>query len=513
MHFFKPHSIIATLLLVSLLGVPLFFLKPSPAHAVGFCGFTINTGGSSSGTGGSGNNEVPVKEKEQRSKESLGDCLVSFVAKLAAKMLTQSILDWINSGFKGQPTFVQDPKRFLGDVANEVSGAFIAEVGLSALCTPFRPQIQIALYGVQSYYKRSQCTLDKVINNLNAFYNDFNAGGWTAWISTVQQPQNNPYGAYFISLQEQQLRILDAKQNTRDDANQSQGFLSLYKCSQMDPFYGDPDFPNYETPYHEGGIKGCESASKTTPGKTIAGQADFALTIGGLQLIQADELNEMIGVIADAFVSQLIKQGLSSLSKKDSPDLFIDPSIAIRAQLERDLAAAIAATEAYLSALTGSRDDLEELIGLADDRIACWSAVDAYIPNPPPTEPAPLLYTAKIAEITARKAELLKLLEESPATPEEVAYATNLLEDLQSTDPRKDPPSIRRLLDLGDISTALTEFGKLVGGVPSQEKIDATTAQSGDYAGELIAANTDLLECRELPGGQPTATSTPPVTP
>lgn len=508
MYFLKPHSIIVTLLLVSFLGAPLFLLKPSTAHAVGFCGLNINIGGSSVGAGGG--QEIPVKDKEIRSKESLGDCLVSVAAKLAAKMLTQSILDWINSGFKGQPTFVQDPKRFLGDVANEVSGAFIAEVGLSALCTPFRPQIQIALYGVQSYYKRSQCTLDKVINNLNAFYNDFNAGGWTAWISTVQQPQNNPYGAYFISLQEQQLRILDAKQNTRDDANQSQGFLSLYKCSQMDPFYGDPDFPNYETPYHEGGIKGCESASKTTPGKTIAGQADFALTIGGLQLIQADELNEMIGVIADAFVSQLIKQGLSSLTKANNPDgVFTDPSIAIRAQLERDLAAAIAAIEAYLSALTGSRDDLEELIGLADDRIACWSAVDAYIPNPPPTEPAPLLYTAKIAEITARKAELLKLLEESPATPEEVAYATNLLEDLQSTDPRKDPPSIRRLLDLGDISTALTEFGKLVGGVPSQEKIDATTAQSGDYAGELIAANTDLLECQEIQKTQ----QNPPVTP
>ncbi|MCR4330502.1 MAG: hypothetical protein NUV49_01315 [Patescibacteria group bacterium] len=511
MHFFKPHSIIAILLLVSFLGAPLFFLKPPPTHAASFCGVNINIGGSSSGIGGSGNDEVPVKEKEQRSKESLGDCLVSIAAKIAAKILTQSILDWINSGFKGQPTFVQDPKKFLGDVANEVSGAFIAEVGLSALCTPFRPQIQIALYGIQTYYQRSQCTLGDVVDNLQSFYDDFNAGGWTAWISTVQQPQNNPYGAYFISLQEQQLRILEAKQNARDDASQSGGFLSIYECSRMDPFYGDPDFPNYETPYHEGGIKGCESASKTTPGRTIAGQADFALSIGGRQLIEADELNEMIGVIADAFISQLIKQGLSSLNERDNPDLFEDPSIAIKAQLEADLADAIAATEAYLAALTSGRDTLEELILLADDRIACWTAVDAYgATQEPPIEPQ---YTATIAEIQARKVELLTLLEESPATPEEVAYATDLLDDLQSTDPEKDPPSIRRLLDLGDIITALTEFGKLAGGIPSQEMIDAVAAQSGNYEGELIAANTDLLECQELPGGTPTATSTPPITP
>jgi len=507
MYFFKPHSIIAALLIVSFLGVPLFSLKPTTAEAIGFCGVNINIGGSST-SAGSGNDEVPVKEKEQRSKESLGDCLVSFAAKLAAKMLTQSILDWINSGFEGQPTFVQDPKKFIGDVANEASGAFIAEVGLSALCVPFRPQIQIALYGVQTYYVRSQCTLDTVINNVQSFYDDFNAGGWTAWVNTVQQPQNNPYGAYFISLQEQQLRILQAKQNASDDANQSGGFLSLYKCDRMDPFHGDPDFPNYETPYNEGGIKGCESASKTTPGKTIAGQADFALSIGGRQLIEADELNEMIGVIADAFISQLIKQGLSSLTKANNPgNIFDDPSVAIKAKLEADLAAAIAATEAYLSALTSGRDALEELIALADDRIACWEAVDAYgATQEPPVEPQ---YATTTAEIRNRQTELLVLLEETPATPEEVAYATELLEDLQSTDPQKDPPSIRRLLDLGDLTTALTEFGKLVGGVPSQEAIDAITAQSGDYTGEIIAANADLLACEEIREGQ----LNPPVTP
>jgi len=62
-----------------------------------------------------------------------------FIAKTIIRQFTKGIVNWINSGFEGSPTFV-DPDTFLTDVADQASGAFIKQLGLEGiLCSPFKP--------------------------------------------------------------------------------------------------------------------------------------------------------------------------------------------------------------------------------------------------------------------------------------------------------------------------------------------------------------------------------------
>jgi len=116
------------------------------------------------------------------------------ITKRLVAEITNSIVNWINSGFQGDPIFITNPEAFLLDVVNEVSGQFISELGLSAICDPYRPQILIALAQTDTFSARSQCTLLDAVDNIEGFLDDFSQGGWEGWIQLTQEPQNNIYG-------------------------------------------------------------------------------------------------------------------------------------------------------------------------------------------------------------------------------------------------------------------------------------------------------------------------------
>ncbi|MES2006571.1 MAG: hypothetical protein V4436_00515, partial [Patescibacteria group bacterium] len=76
---------------------------------------------------------------------SVQDCLTRVIAKIAIQSITQSIVEWINSGFSGQPSFVQNYEEFFTDVADRAAGEFIEGSGLAFLCSPFQLQVKIAI--------------------------------------------------------------------------------------------------------------------------------------------------------------------------------------------------------------------------------------------------------------------------------------------------------------------------------------------------------------------------------
>ena len=63
--------------------------------------------------------EVPVTDATTHSKESCLDTIAYTAAKIVLAKITQSTLNWINSGFQGSPTFVQNPGSFFASIANE----------------------------------------------------------------------------------------------------------------------------------------------------------------------------------------------------------------------------------------------------------------------------------------------------------------------------------------------------------------------------------------------------------
>lgn len=239
-------------------------------------------------------------------KECVLDPLVWVAKAIIIPQITASIVDWINSGFEGQPTFIGNPQTFLLDLGDRIAGEFIMEAGLGFLCSPFQLQVQIDL--ALSYYAPSSgengrlaCTITDVFENTeNAIASfqeylsgDFYQGGFPAWFELVARPHNNPYGSYLAAQGEMSLRIKNKQGGEIELLKFGDGFLSIRD----------------------------ENGSVITPGQYISRELeDFTGT--PLALLEvADELDEIIGALFQVLVREMLGEGVAGASRGtfDSP--------------------------------------------------------------------------------------------------------------------------------------------------------------------------------------------------
>lgn len=209
---------------------------------------------------------------------------------LAKKVLAQSVasvVDWINSGFNGKPAFITDYDKYFLNAADQVAGDFIQASNFGQLCQPLQMPVRFILdlsyKQARDFRENSQCTLSDTVGNVDSFLSgNFKEGGWNQWFSIVSNPQNNIYGATAIASQRLQDTVTDKRHTAETEAIINQGFLSVKNCN---------------------GAK-CVIV---TPGSVISQYLNFSLTVGDRVLIQADQINEVVG----ALFSQLGKQAIT----------------------------------------------------------------------------------------------------------------------------------------------------------------------------------------------------------
>lgn len=180
----------------------------------------------------------------QNSTEFFKTCILNgiatVIAKTIIKQLTGSIVRWINSGFKGNPSFVQNSGKFFGGIADKVAGNVIENIA-PFLCSPFKLNIQLALALSQSSSLQDEigCTLTDVQNNLSAFADGSSASaGWNNWFQVTQTPQNNPYGAAMIASAQLNISVETAQGKYQQQLDWGKGFLSFETCP-TDPLAGN----------------------------------------------------------------------------------------------------------------------------------------------------------------------------------------------------------------------------------------------------------------------------------
>lgn len=235
-------------------------------------------------------------------KENILDGIGWKIAKAIVSSMVQSLIKWINSGFKGSPMFVQDLGDFLRNAADIAIGDYISELGGigSFLCSPFKLDIQIAV--ALEYQKiregrplAGKCTLSGVLKNIEDFTSgvqgSFSQGGWEAWFDITSNPTTyTPYGAALAAKEQAYVRILNTKGEEAAKVNWGSGFLSGEICNVV----------------HGNGTS-KEECFISKPGKVIQEALSFNLDSGRQSLIQADEFNEIIA----ALIGQLANQALN----------------------------------------------------------------------------------------------------------------------------------------------------------------------------------------------------------
>lgn len=244
-----------------------------------------------------------------QNKESVLDCVAWALAKMIWRSIAASIIDWINSGFNGSPTFVQDFGRFFRNIGDEAIGQIIeSDQYLAFLCSPFQFQIRLAL-AMRFARRAPTCTLSQVIENVENFAKSFQSGGgWPAWLQYFVVPNNNPYGSYIISEATVGFYYQTKLGQQKFELSLTRGFLNQKEkvCS------------NY--PKAGGGTEERCREITVTPGELIAQKAGQIIGSGETQLLLADEFNEII----DALVVQLLSKALNSFSGLSSSSSYQD---------------------------------------------------------------------------------------------------------------------------------------------------------------------------------------------
>jgi hypothetical protein len=310
-------------------------------------------------------------------KETVWDAIAYFAARTLIRTLSQSIVDWINSGFQGNPSFIQNPEKFLTDTADRAVGEFIfANPDLKFLCSPFQMNIKINLgLGYSPFKDKINCTLSGALQNTqgavteayeNFMSGDFiNGGGWDSWLNITTQPQNNQLGAMLIAQAELDASVANKQLAKKDELSWNGGLLSMKNCvrtttdadgkvTETKNFEGDSyyqssapgakvgsaqttatpsaDANNPDIPEEMGGpVTGSGKRPKAetpvnsskdvcnivTPGTWITGTGNKVLGMDLDALGVADELNEIVGALANFVISQVMQKGMAAVKKED----------------------------------------------------------------------------------------------------------------------------------------------------------------------------------------------------
>jgi hypothetical protein len=235
-------------------------------------------------------------------KEFVLDGIGWWISKMILSQVTRSIVQWINSGFQGSPSFVQDLEGFALRMADQAAGLYLANLGSPLLtqfvCAPFRLNLQIAISANYNYnrsgmpYGASRCTLSQAMQNIDRFTDgSFIHGGWRAFYQVSSQPLTyTPYGEYLAAQNQLALMANVSIRNENQLLNFGNGFFSSKVCEMV----ATAAVPR-------------ERCMVSTPGQVISENLNFHLTVGSRSLIAADEINEILG----ALLSQLAHTAIS----------------------------------------------------------------------------------------------------------------------------------------------------------------------------------------------------------
>lgn len=183
-----------------------------------------------------------IKEKE-KAKAMREECLNGIAFTLAKNQLvamTKSTLNWVNSGFNGDPMYVRNINSFVNNIEREIINSELKMFdGLnSERDYPYARGFATSTINARQSSENFADSLKQDLNNylpegttIDDFSNDFSKGGWSGWLALTQKPQNNPLGFNMIASQHLADEQAKEVQNTKEELKTNNGILSQKVCS------------------------------------------------------------------------------------------------------------------------------------------------------------------------------------------------------------------------------------------------------------------------------------------
>lgn len=229
--------------------------------------------------------------------DAIGYCLVNMIISYIA----QSTIQWVNSGFNGNPAFIQDPAGFAQGIADVEANLFLDQLGGGFLCEPYQQQVQRSVHSIylQDYPQASTCSFNQRVGE-GFDIEGFLEGEYTTYeaLEAIVRRENNIYDLTYYAQRQLESNIM---------AELSEQFQILD--------WGD----GYFSPRGENGLITVPGASvydavsrrANLPIDRVLGAKDFDEIINQLvqQLVRV-ALSELFGVVRGA-----INEGVSEINQ------------------------------------------------------------------------------------------------------------------------------------------------------------------------------------------------------
>ncbi len=227
--------------------------------------------------------------------DAFGFCLGNAIIRYIGDATVQ----WIRSGFDGNPVYVDNPEAFFKNIADVEAGAFVTNVANGVgvnICAPFKVQVilnTLQRYSRGGYGNQASCSLSQIKNNYEQFVNgDWNAGGFPGWFELIQH-QNNPYGATYLTRLELARQIGARQQTQEKKLERNNGYQTITVCEKT---RADGSFDP-------------ASCKDQTPAGYVKSQVEARATAPLLRLTIADEFDEIVTEL----VNQLVKIAIDKM--------------------------------------------------------------------------------------------------------------------------------------------------------------------------------------------------------
>jgi hypothetical protein len=252
------------------------------------------------------------------------ECINGIAVTLAKNQLsamTKYTMNWVNSGFNGDPLFVRNVDSLMYSIENKILEEQTRWFKDPVNAREYPYGRDFAISAINSKQSGDNF-LDSMKSDLTAyltpgattdsFANDFSEGGWNGWFALTQRSQNNPLGFMIEQSEYLSQEQTTATENTKDELARNGGVLDQRKCVQYYPY--DPIRDRDNQVNANGNRLRCAKYEAVTPGSVIKTKIDTYVNSAERQLELARTMNDALNALFSALIYKFQNQGLSSLS-------------------------------------------------------------------------------------------------------------------------------------------------------------------------------------------------------
>lgn len=235
---------------------------------------------------------------DQYVRDSL-DRMAAIASKVLIGKMTDSLKNWISTGFNGKPLFLDRPEQYFQNVAQQQLSVVKDQVlkAGGGLTGENRNVAQVLVTDKsKTDEQRFQDSVKSTVSDAdkNKFIDDFSKGGGIDTLLKITQDldRNTDMGKLMLAKAETE-RLTQARITAiKEDLANGNGFLSVQKCIQY--------YPN-----ESGGERVCKEYQKETPG-IVAATAMQEITKNPIvQRQNVKTFNDALSALTDAFVYKL----------------------------------------------------------------------------------------------------------------------------------------------------------------------------------------------------------------